>query len=454
MPRVKKVDQQDADERIIEIEMERLRSFENHPFKVQADSQMIELQDSIKKYGIINPLIVRPLPDGVYEIISGHRRKYAAERLGYRKVPTIIRVMQDDEAVVSMVDSNLQREQISPSEKAFAYKMKYDAIKRKTGRRKCGQVDHHSGRKSIEIIGEESGDSPKQVQRYLKITELIPELLEKVDDGSMGFTPAVQLSYLKKEEQKEMIEAKVLYGLMLDRMSLSVKNQWLDAEGKAGLGLIEKKRQGQGRPTMIYVKQFVIRDIQKCNNYTSEEKPVIPEVKKVHILKCENAMSRSEENTLPEVKNIHTNKNNINNTDFNNTESNLIVSESDGMRSDMDSYAELIKDNLELDILRERHPYDRELIDGIFDLILEIVLCRSDNIIIASNKYPAALVKGKLLKLNSSHIEYALDCMKANTTKVHNIKKYLIATLFNAPSTISGYYQAEVNHDMPQLAAF
>lgn len=120
----------------------------------------------------------------------------------------------------------------------------------------------------------------------------------------------------------------------------------------------------------------------------------------------------------------------------------------------MDSYAELIKDNLELDILRERHPYDRELIDGIFDLILEIVLCRSDNIIIASNKYPAALVKGKFLKLNSSHIEYALDCMKANTTKVHNIKKYLLATLFNAPSTISGYYQAEVNHDMPQLAAF
>lgn len=103
--------------------------------------------------------------------------------------------------VLSMVDSNLQREQFSPSEKAFAYKMKYDAIKRKTGRRKCGQVDHLSGKKSIEVIGEQCGDSPKQVQRYLKITELIPELLEKVDDGSMGFTPAVQLSYLKKEEE-------------------------------------------------------------------------------------------------------------------------------------------------------------------------------------------------------------------------------------------------------------
>lgn len=197
----------DQDERVVEIELERLRGFVNHPFKVQADSQMIELQESIKKYGILNPLIVRPRQDGTYEIISGHRRKFAAEKIGYRKVPVIIRVLKDDEAVVSMVDSNLQREMISPSEKAFAYKMKYEAIKRKAGRRKCGQVDHNLGKKSIELIGEECGDSPKQVQRYIKITELIPEMLEKVDDGSMGFTPAVQLSFLKKKEQKEMLDA-------------------------------------------------------------------------------------------------------------------------------------------------------------------------------------------------------------------------------------------------------
>ena len=199
----------DQDERVVEIELERLRGFVNHPFKVQADSQMIELQESIKKYGILNPLIVRPRQDGTYEIISGHRRKFAAEKIGYRKVPVIIRVLKDDEAVVSMVDSNLQREMISPSEKAFAYKMKYEAIKRKAGRRKCGQVDHNLGKKSIELIGEECGDSPKQVQRYIKITELIPEMLEKVDDGSMGFTPAVQLSFLKKKEQKEMLDTKL-----------------------------------------------------------------------------------------------------------------------------------------------------------------------------------------------------------------------------------------------------
>ena len=184
-----------SDEKIVEIELERLRSFEKHPFKVTEDGQMMELQESIQKYGILNPLIVRPRPEGVYEIISGHRRKFAAEKIGYRKVPVIIRMLNDDEAVISMVDSNLQREMIRPSEKAFAYKMKYEVIKRKAGRRKCGQVDQLFGKKSIEVIGEDCGDSPKQVQRYIRITELIPELLERVDDGSMGFTLAEKLGY-------------------------------------------------------------------------------------------------------------------------------------------------------------------------------------------------------------------------------------------------------------------
>ena len=203
----KKTDVRDPDEKVVEIEMERLRAFPNHPFKVIGDSQMIELQDSIKKYGVLNPLIVRPKIEGYYEIISGHRRKYAAEKLGYKKIPVIICMLQDDEAVVIMVDSNLQREQITPSEKAYAYKMKYDAIKKKAGRKNCSQVDHNTGKRSIDIIGELCGDSAKQVQRYIKITELIPALLDKVDDGTMGFTPAVQLSYLKNKEQQEIMNA-------------------------------------------------------------------------------------------------------------------------------------------------------------------------------------------------------------------------------------------------------
>ena len=184
------------DEKIIEIEIERLCSFKNHLLK-----------ESIEKYGILNPLIVRPVPDGVYEIISGHRRKHAAELLGYRKVPVIIRVMTEDESILNMVDSNLHREKISFSEKAFAYKMKNDVLKRKSGRKK-GQIDHKTKRKrTVEIISEECGDSPKQVQRYISLTKLIPEFLQKLDDELISFNPAVEISALKEEEQKQLLEA-------------------------------------------------------------------------------------------------------------------------------------------------------------------------------------------------------------------------------------------------------
>ena len=299
-----------------------------------------------------------------------------------------------------------------------------------------------------------------------------------------SFYKIPKLLFTEEYFKKISVEAKVLYGLMLDRMSLSMKNQWFDTEGRAyiyysledimdalgcsnkkaisimkeldieaGIGLIEKKRQGQGKPTMIYLKQFMIQDVQKCNNYTSGEKSVISEVKNLHVLKCKNVMSRSEEFTHPEVKKLHTNKNNINNTELSNTESNHIISGNDGIGFDVEAYTEIIKENIELDILLERYPYDRELLTGIFDLILETVLCKNKSIVVASSEYPAELVRSKFLKLNMFHVEYAMDCMRKNTSKIYNIKKYLLAALFNAPSTISGYYQAEVNHDLPQYAA-
>ncbi len=276
------------------------------------------------------------------------------------------------------------------------------------------------------------------------------------------------------------VESKVLYGLMLDRMSLSVKNQWLDAEGRAyiyysvedimdslccsnnkaialvkeldaekGIGLIEKKRQGQGKPSIIYVKQFQLQGVQKWENSTSGENEAVSEVGKLHVLKCESPISRSAETPFLEVEKSHSNKNNINNTDLSNTESNLILSGNDAIRSEADAYAELIRENIELDALKERYPYDHELLDGIYDLILETVLCQSESIVIASNRYSSNLVKGKLLKLNIMHIEYVMDCLKQTTTQICNIKKYLLAALFNAPSTISGYYQQQVNHDFP-----
>ena len=228
------------DERIIEIETERLRTFRNHPFKITDDPQMSQLVESIKHYGILNPLIIRPLPEGVYEIISGHRRKYAAEQLGYRKVPVVIRVLKDEDAVISMVDSNLQRENISTSEKAFAIRMKYDAIKRKSGRRKKGQIDYQTkGKKTVQIIGEESGDSPKQIQRYLKITELIPELLQYLDEQRLSFNPAFELAFLKEEEQRLVLSA-IEFTQAMPSLSQAQRIKKMGQEGSLNAQVVER----------------------------------------------------------------------------------------------------------------------------------------------------------------------------------------------------------------------
>ena len=230
--------QRDRDEKVVEIEIERLHDFKNHLFKVQADSQMNELRDSISKYGILNPLIVRPRPEGFYEVISGHRRKYAAMELKYTKVPVIIRYMLDEEAIISMVDSNLQRERILPSEKAVAYKMKYEVLRRKAGRRKCSQVDYTTGKKSIEIIGEETGDSPKQIQRYLKLNDLIPELLDKVDDETMGFTIGVELAHLSKKNQEIVLEA-MENTLATPNLSQAIRIKKMQEEEKISVNSVE-----------------------------------------------------------------------------------------------------------------------------------------------------------------------------------------------------------------------
>ena len=234
------VNEIEPDEKIVEIEMERLWEFRNHPFKVKADAQMLQLIESISKYGILNPLIVRPLPEGVYEIIAGHRRKYAAQHLGFRKMPVIIRVLRDDDAVINMVDSNLFRESIRPSEKAFAYKMKYEAIKRKSGRKNGGQIDYHLlGRRTIDIIGEDSGESAKQVQRFMKLTELIPELQEMLDEGAIAFNPAYEIAFLTEEEQKGLIKA-MDYTQAMPSLSQAQRLKRLSREGKLTLGKMKE----------------------------------------------------------------------------------------------------------------------------------------------------------------------------------------------------------------------
>ena len=306
--------------------------------------------------------------------------------------------------------------------------------------------------------------------------------------------------------QSLSMAAKVLYGVLLDRMSLSMKNEWLDEESRVYIiyqigeiqedlgftkkkamdllaeleefGLLEKKRRGHGLPNILYVKSFMTdketRGSETGTSETEQEEDRSPENSTSEPWE----KSRSAENgtqEVPETAPLEVpksaplrNKTNINNTYRSNTESNLILSTEetiadDEMRCDTrkapdtpelraKAYQEIICDNIGYEDLLIAHPVDRELIEGISELILETVIGTGEEILIASSWYPAEIVKSKFLKLNYSHIEYVLHCLKQNTTKVKNIRKYLLAALFNAPSTMDGYFQAEVNHDMPQYA--
>ena len=306
------------------------------------------------------------------------------------------------------------------------------------------------------------------------------------------------------------IQSKILYGVLLDRMGISMRNGWFDELNRVYIiyqiseiqedlgfskkkaidylteleqfGLVEKKRRGRGLPSILYVKSFMTHDMvsRSTDTVTSDIKPAVIRSVENGTSEFGIVVSRSAEidtsrgsqiaplevpeSTLLEVPKTAPLKsnNNINNTYTSNIPSNQILStegtqvqsgyDEDEMRG-VRAYAEIISENLELEILKQGHRYDVELLDGIYDLILEVVVSKSPTTIIASNEYPTELVKSKFLKLTSMHVEYVMDCFNQNNTKVRNIKKYLLAALFNAPSTISGYYTAEVHHDMPYLAA-
>lgn len=190
-------------ERVQNIPLNELHPFKDHPFKVQNNEEMERMIESIRKVGAITPALARPLPDGGYELISGHRRLAACQELGIDTMPVIVREMSDDEAVIAMVDANLQRETILPSEKAFAYKMKLEAIKHQ------GVASAQVGQKllSVEIVADDAGESRNQIKRYIRLTYLIPELLSMVDENKIAFNPAVEISYLEQSEQQVLLDA-------------------------------------------------------------------------------------------------------------------------------------------------------------------------------------------------------------------------------------------------------
>ena len=202
--------QEQQREQVQQIPIGELFPFKNHPFKVLDDESMQRTVESVEQYGVLSPLIARPRPEGGYEIISGHRRQHAAQLAGLETLPVIVRNMDDDAAVLLMVDSNLQRENILPSERAFAYKMKLEALKNQGARSDltCGQIGHKSnGAKARDIVADESGDNARNVQRFIRLTNLVPELLDMVDEKKIAFNPAVELSYLDESQQRDFLEA-------------------------------------------------------------------------------------------------------------------------------------------------------------------------------------------------------------------------------------------------------
>ena len=248
-------------EQVRQVELSTLHSFKNHPFKVLDDEAMEKTVESVKAFGVMVPAIARPREEGGFELISGHRRRRASELAGLTTMPVIVRDMDDDAATILMVDSNLQREQILPSERAFAYKMRMDAIKRKAGRpskENASQVGTHL--RSDQIMAGEMGESRNQIQRFIRLTELIPQLLDMVDERKIAFNPAVELSYLKPEEQTDFLEA-MEYGQATPSLSQAQRLKRLSQDGKCTLEAMcavmsEEKKSDLDHVT---IKQDVLR---------------------------------------------------------------------------------------------------------------------------------------------------------------------------------------------------
>ena len=252
---------EDKLEKIREIPLSELHPFKNHPFRVRDDEAMLRTIESVYRNGVLVPAIARPSPDGGYELVAGHRRHHACELVGLETMPVIVRNLDDDEATIQMVDSNLQRETILPSERAYAYKMKLEAMKHQGERRDL--TSRQLGEKSqtsVQIMAKEIGESERQIQRYIRLTELIPELLDMVDQKQIAFNPAVELSFLKPEEQKQLLEA-MDYAQATPSLSQAQRLKKYSQEGKCTLEVMctvmdEEKKTDIDR---IIIKQDVLR---------------------------------------------------------------------------------------------------------------------------------------------------------------------------------------------------
>ena len=260
-------------EKVEEIDISKISDFPNHPFKVNDDDKMEEMVKSIKQYGVILPVIVRPKENGTYEMISGHRRKRACELAGVKQIRSIVKDLSDDEATILMVDSNIQREEILPSEKAFAYKMKLEAM-RHQGKRvdlledetSTPMVEKLKGKTSVRLLGEQNNESAEQIRRYIRLTNLIPELLEQVDLKRIAFRPAVELSYLSEDNQY-VVQNIFEFDEVTPSLSQAIRLKKLEQEGKLTEEKIEEIL-GQEKPNQ---KEFIKIHNERIDKYIPQK---------------------------------------------------------------------------------------------------------------------------------------------------------------------------------------
>jgi ParB family chromosome partitioning protein len=269
------------EESAMDIEVVKIQPFRNHPFKVIDDEKMEDLVESIRANGILSPVLIRPIGNDVYEMVSGHRRMHAAILLGMDRIPAIIREMSDDEAIVKMVDANIQREELLPSEKAFAYKMKMDAMRRQAGRPTKDNSRQIVGNyETADIVGKENGESGRQVQRFIRLTELIPELLEYVDQKRLQFTVAVEISYIDKEVQKWLYEYIKDNGMVrLNQVVL------LRAQMKTGaitqakmISMLNNSQPGKGPATKLTFSEKKLREFFPAHYTSTQMRDVIEDL--------------------------------------------------------------------------------------------------------------------------------------------------------------------------------
>ena len=267
--------QDDKREKVMDLPVSDLHPFKNHPFKVLDDDKMRDTVQSIREHGVLVPVLVRPQPDSGYEIVSGHRRHRACLLAGIETIPAIVREMDDDAAILVMVDSNMQRESILPSERAWAYRMKLEAMRRKAGRpskENAGQVDpNFDSRRSNAIVAEQAGESVKQLQRFIRLTELIPPLLDKVDQRKIAFNPAVELSYLTPEEQTNLLDA-IESEQSTPSLSQAQRMKKFSAEGSLTLDMMRAILSEEKKP----VRRQVVINLEELKdkippNYTDEQ---------------------------------------------------------------------------------------------------------------------------------------------------------------------------------------